>query len=102
MREIPRLNSHQNVQTLGYVRAGFCTRDMAEVTADIDTYANRAKDNVGLQMQGIFLDETVNLYSPDVKEFLDAIDVKIKSTDGIGGNRTVRIEQLLVHKICVR
>jgi hypothetical protein len=61
---------------------------------DIETYAARSSDDSfqGLQVQGIFIDETVNLYSPKVKQYLDGIDEKIKTNDGIGGDRIVRAQ----------
>lgn len=74
---------------VGYVRAMYCTRPSSDVSADVSTYAGGASAH-GLVMQGIFLDETVNLYSPEVKRYLAGIDTAIKSTDGFGGNRTVR------------
>lgn len=92
VREIPRLNTHPNVDILGYVRATYCTRPLADVFDDIDMYATWSLDDEhqGLGVQGIFVDETVNLYSTDAKQYLDEIDQKVKTTEGIGGDGTVR------------
>jgi hypothetical protein len=67
----------------------YCERPLADVSADVNAYAARSSAH-GLGMQGIFLDETVNTYSPEVKRYLAGIDTTVKRTDGLGGNRTVR------------
>jgi hypothetical protein len=91
-REIPRLNEYANVEVLGYVHATYCQRSVENVLRDIKTYGDRHKDEPlnGLQIQGIFVDETVNLYSPKVAQYLGRIDEEIKANDGIGGDRIVR------------
>lgn len=45
-------------------------------------------------MQGIFVDETTNIYSTDVKEYLDQIDDKVKMVDGIRGSRLASCRKL--------
>jgi hypothetical protein len=91
VREIPRLNAYDNVQVVGYVKATYCKRLLEDVCDDIQVYADRGKDrSSGLQVQGIFLDETTNLYSPPVKQYLDQIDDKVRGTDGIAGEKIVR------------
>jgi hypothetical protein len=92
VREIPRLNAFPNVQTVGYVHSTYCKRSSHDLIKDVETYAARSNDDSfqGLEVQGIFIDETVNLYSPKVKQYLDGIDEKIKANDGIGGDRLVR------------
>lgn len=59
---------------------------------DIKTYANRRGDDAfaTLEMQGIFVDETVNLYSPQTKQYLDNIDQSVKANEGFGAPRIVR------------
>jgi hypothetical protein len=91
VREIPRLNACDNVQVVGYVRATYCQRSIDDVFQDIKTYADRPKQECfsGLEVQGIFVDETVNLYSPKAKQYLERIDVEVKANDGIGGERIV-------------
>lgn len=91
VREIPRLNACPNVVTLGYVRVTYCNRPIEEVFQDIETYAERSENIVhsGLELQGIFVDETVNLYSDEAKQYLDRIDEKVKESSGIGGNKQV-------------
>lgn len=89
-REIPKLNAFTNVQTVGYVRSTYCNRPIDQVFQDIDTYAKRQIAGESGLFQGIFVDETVNVFSPDVKGYLDRVDSKIKGTDGISGKRIVR------------
>ncbi|KAH7069092.1 Spherulation-specific family 4 [Paraphoma chrysanthemicola] len=88
-REIPKLNAFTNVKTVGYVRSTYCNRPIDQVFQDIDTYATRkinGKDNL---FQGIFVDETVNIFSPEVKTYLDRVDSKIKGTQGLSGKRLI-------------
>lgn len=90
-REIPRLNAYANVSTVGYVRVNYCKRPIAEVGRDIGTYAGWAEDYArsGLAVQGIFFDETPNLYSATVATYLSAIDQSVKEMFGILGERLV-------------
>jgi hypothetical protein len=91
MREIARLNAYVNVQLVGYVHATYCQRSIENVLRDIKTYSDRPKKECrnGLEIQGIFVDETVNLYSAKAAEYLRKIDDEIKASDGIGGDRKV-------------
>lgn len=93
VREIPRLNSYPNVQLLGYVRATYCKRELCDIFEDVQTYAARGRDmNRGdLAMKGIFVDETVNLYSEEMKHYLDRIDGCVRGCEGIGGDKVVRL-----------
>lgn len=97
VRELPRLNACPNVTIVGYVFATYCQRSVDGVYEDIQAYAERSRQilHPGLQVQGIFVDETVNLYSEKWKEYLDAIDRIVKSSDGIAGNRIVCFEYLI-------
>ena len=71
-REIPRLNSHTNVQTLGYVATAYTKRDLTLVKHDIHTYSEwRSNYTVpGLGVQGIFFDETPSQYDDTSAYFL--------------------------------
>ncbi|KAH7398536.1 Spherulation-specific family 4 [Pyrenochaeta sp. MPI-SDFR-AT-0127] len=90
VREIPRLNAHTNVTLVGYVYATYCQRSADDVFLDIQTYAERGKGWLSvLGVQGIFVDETVNLYSEKMKGYLDAIDQQVKKSEGIVGNKIV-------------
>ncbi|KAH9882104.1 hypothetical protein J1614_001276 [Plenodomus biglobosus] len=91
VREISRLNAHRNVTLVGYVHASYCSRQLSSLLEDIETYASRCtgENGTGLGLQGIFVDETVNLYTIAAKEYLDEIDKKVQSLEGLGGNRMV-------------
>lgn len=90
-REIPRLNALPNVTTLGYVRATYCQRAHGDICSDICTYAERGRADAGLKVQGVFVDETVNLYSKEMKRYLDGIDQRVKREDAFGGEGLVRL-----------
>ncbi len=95
VREVPKLNAHANVQTVGYVRIDYCKKPLAEVYEDIEAYAGWAKakgekyEDSKLGVGGILLDETPNHYTPERAEYLDAVYQHIKATDGLQGNRLV-------------
>ncbi|KAF2268664.1 hypothetical protein CC78DRAFT_529675 [Lojkania enalia] len=93
IREIPRLNAQPNACTVGYVRTTYCRRPIQEVLRDIATYADWSKDFSinGLGVNGIFFDETPNVYSEEVKTYLDSITEAVKSDTGIRGERIVSI-----------
>jgi hypothetical protein len=95
VREIPKLNSYANVQTVGYIRTTYCKRPIEEVLADIGTYARWYQEEGvrGLGVSGIFFDETTNMYSEEIKEYLDAISLHVKETQGILGGRLVGIRE---------
>ncbi|KAH6862034.1 Spherulation-specific family 4 [Alternaria alternata] len=83
VREIARLNALPNVTTLGYVRVAYCRRPVQDVLEDIETYGRRAREDDRLRVEGIFVDETVNLYSEEAKKYLDAIDRRARTLIGV-------------------
>jgi hypothetical protein len=91
LREIPRLNAYDNVRIVGYVHATYCQRSIENVLKDIKMYADRPQKDCRdtLEVQGIFVDETVNLYSPKAAQYLRRIDDEVKANDGISGDRIV-------------
>jgi hypothetical protein len=93
VREIARLNSYANVDTLGYIAIRYCKKPLREVLEEIQTYATWAHDYVrtGLGVQGIFFDETPNLYSSEAAEYLTVLQSYIKGTPGILGKQLVRM-----------
>lgn len=96
-REVPKLNVHSNVITVGYVHIDYCKRNLTEVFRDLAKYAGWAKhptqSNLGLQ--GIFVDETPNLYSSSKASYLDAVSQYIKSSAGISGKRLVSLRMFI-------
>jgi hypothetical protein len=95
IREIPRLNALPNVTTLGYVRASYCRRPLQDVLGDIETYDRRGREDSRYRVDGIFLDETVNLYSEEAKRYLDNVDRRARDLMGIAGRELVSLEYLL-------
>lgn len=91
MREILRLNAQPNVRTLGYVRTTYCRRPISDVFADIETYSGWPKDtpHASLGVHGIFFDETPNLFSEEVKTYLDDITKRVKESPGISDGKIV-------------
>ncbi|KAH5152874.1 hypothetical protein HBH69_134320 [Parastagonospora nodorum] len=90
-REIPHLGSYSNVRIVGYVHSTYCNRPIEDVLKDVQTYADRALEDEKLQMQGIFVDETPNLYTPKTKQYLDTINSVAWKNARIGG------ERLMIH-----
>ncbi|KAK4984017.1 hypothetical protein LTR50_006856 [Elasticomyces elasticus] len=105
-RETARLNAYPNVTTLGYVRVDYCRRGLGSVVGDVGGYAKWAGvggggggleggggggsvegGGGGVFVRGIFVDETPNLYTPHVAAYLDALNVRIKNSAGILGER---------------
>ena len=77
VREIARLNALPNVKTLGYICATYCRRSLDAALDDIETYGARGRNDARQGVDGIFVDETVNLYSDQAKKWLDAVDRKV-------------------------
>jgi hypothetical protein len=91
IREIPRLKAYANVRLVAYVHATYCKRPIGDVFNDIAKYATWSHDEScpGLGVEGVFVDETLNLHSVEAKQYLDSIDEKVKATDGVEGDRIV-------------
>ena len=100
VREIPRLNAHGNVRTIGYVSTDYCKRPIDEVLADVDRYAAWSGDErfPELGVCGIFFNETPNVFSEAAKEYLDRVTKHVKDDDGIRGGRLVRCGNLLMKR----
>lgn len=89
VREIPRLNAFSNVRTVGYVRTAYCRRPIQEVFEDIEKYEKWPCESPlnGLFVDGIFFDETPNVYSKEAYDYLREITSRTKNDeDGIGKN----------------
>jgi hypothetical protein len=70
--EIPRLRSHPNIRSLGYVATHYADKPIEEVLAEIDIYARWPKiaNDTKMRVDGIFLDETPSTYDADEYEYL--------------------------------
>ena len=98
VREIPKLNAQPNVQTLGYVATTYCKRPISEVFDDVASYANWSSslEFPGLRVDGIFFDETPNVYSDEAKRYLNDITKRVKENTGIMRDRLVSLAYMQV------
>ncbi len=55
---VRRLNAAQNVNTIGYVRTNYSSRDIDLVIRDVATYSRWSDLDGTLAVSGIFFDET--------------------------------------------
>lgn len=99
LREIPKLNVYNNVNTVGYVRVDWCKRPLDDVFDEIDTYAGWSQENPQLGMNGILLDETPNHYTKARFEYLDVVNRHIRTVEGISGERLVCSFQFTISAI---
>lgn len=90
-QELPKLNSYNNVRTVGYVSTQWAKRDMQSVLKDIRTYSGWASNStfLGLGLQGIFLDETPAIYNADSVKYLDTVASAIRFQPGFGNSPLV-------------
>jgi hypothetical protein len=92
IREVPKLNSYQNVVTVGYVRVGWCNRSFEETRRDIELYAGWSDEKHGidnLHVKGIYLDESPNHVSEHASTYLDSLHDLIRGNEGLLGDRMV-------------
>jgi hypothetical protein len=92
-REIALLNNYTNVTTIGYVRVDYCKRPLQEALDDVTKYGGWAShyDQTKLGVEGIFVDESPNLYAQEHVEYLDSLTAHIKNVTGLLGDRIVGI-----------
>ncbi|KAH8883159.1 spherulin 4-like cell surface protein [Thozetella sp. PMI_491] len=83
------LSSYTNVQMLGYVRTGYATRNISDVTNEVAIYSGWASNSSSLAMSGIFLDEAPHQYTPDAVSFMKKVDQVVKNSPGLRGTRTI-------------
>lgn len=88
---IKKLNSYDNVQTVGYVRTGYATRNITEVIDDVMTYAGWSSNSSDIAMSGIFFDEAVHEYDAAAVDYMRTIDEEVKNSTGLVGDRMVSL-----------
>lgn len=87
--EIPRLSVYPNVRLLGYVHTTYTTRSLDLVLRDVETYADwRRSSNIpGLEVAGIFVDETPWKHDEKAVQYLAELNRSVKeSVGGFGSN----------------
>lgn len=92
-REVPKLTASPNVTTIGYVRIDYCRKPLHDACEEIDRFAGwvtkHGSDVPGLEMHGIYLDETPNHFSAGRKYYLEALHKHIKTTEAFLEQRLV-------------
>jgi hypothetical protein len=90
-REIPRLNAHANVRTVGYVSTNWAKRDVLLALEDVSIYSKWSENTTatGIGMHGIFLDETPTEYNDASAQYYEAIASAIRSGSGLGAKPLV-------------
>ena len=78
IREITKLNSYKNVQSIGYVAITYGKRPLDTVTEDISHYAQWANGDQGLIIQGIFVDEVPNIADEHNVNYIQSVEQAIK------------------------
>lgn len=86
---IAKLNNYANVQTVGYVRTGYTTRDIETVISEVETYAGWGSISSSYTIHGIFFDEAPYEYNADAVAYMNTIDAFVKSSTGLKGAKTV-------------
>lgn len=91
VRELPKLNRHPNVVTVGYMKIDYCKRPIGEAISEINTYAGWGgrPDVPNLDVGGIYIDETPNHFSPERAEYLEVLQRHIKRHSGFTGDKLV-------------
>ncbi|CAD6500014.1 BgTH12-04119 [Blumeria graminis f. sp. triticale] len=93
VREISKLNCHNNVWTVGYVSTSWTNRQLELALRDVGLYSGWAEDvaRPGLHVKGIFLDETPALYSDKSARYLETLASTIRSTGNFGKKPLVKL-----------
>ncbi|GIK06573.1 hypothetical protein Aspvir_002223 [Aspergillus viridinutans] len=88
---VPRLTAYRNALVIGYVRTGKGTRDIADVTKEINTYAGwpSASGNSSFAVHGIFLDEAPSKYDAAAVTYYKQLASVIRGSKGLGPNNLV-------------
>jgi hypothetical protein len=91
LTEVPKLNTYDNVRTIGYVKTGYATNDLNLVLSQIHTYATWASkgNDPKLGIDGIFFDETPNAYDSTQYEYLKTISQAVKNDAGFASDKLV-------------
>ena len=78
------------MQTIGYVRTGYGTRNISTVISEVNTYAGWNSKSPELAMHGIFFDESPHEYVAESVPFMKTVNEVVKNnTAGLQGNKTV-------------
>lgn len=87
--QILKLNNYTNADTVGYVKTGYATQNIAYVAEEVATYAGWGTQNNSLAMHGIFFDEAPHEYSADAVSYMQTVNQVVKNST-LQGAKTVR------------
>lgn len=82
IREIKRLNSFDNVRSIGYIAIGYAKRDPDAVKNEIECYEKWADG--GLNIQGIFVDETPSFANDYTANYVQEIEETVRESAMLG------------------
>ncbi|KAF2006596.1 hypothetical protein P154DRAFT_421660 [Amniculicola lignicola CBS 123094] len=80
---IERLNSLENVRTIGYVATTWCAKNMSSALDEVALYAGWASKAPSLAMSGIFFDETPTHYTTEYASYLQTLSEAVRSSPGL-------------------
>ena len=80
---IQQLNTYPNVLMIGYVHVSYTQRAIADVNADVQSYANWA--TLGMGMDGIFFDEAPDQADPTSLAYMKNVTDSSRLTLGASG-----------------
>ena len=92
---LEQLHTYPNVETVGYVRTGYASRDIKDVISEVSVYAEWGSKSDALAMHGIFFDESPHEYSAAAVEFMHGANSAVKNATGLQGDRTVKRRNFL-------
>ena len=84
-REITKLNTYDNIRTLGYVATTWAGKDVSAVRSEIAVYEGWAAQNKNLTIHGIFFDETPTQYTPENMRYLRDVTRAVRTAKGLAG-----------------
>ena len=87
---IEQLKSASKVQTIGYVRTGYATRNISSVLEDVAIYSRWPQIADSLAVNGIFFDEAPSEYTSEAVDYMKRINRAVKDASGILEPKMVR------------
>jgi len=86
MDALPYLTENSNVIMVGYVDTNLATRNITDVTNEIESYGSLTGN---LTFDGIFFDRTPTIFSNDTLNYLNQINDFVRQYPGFGGTNFV-------------
>lgn len=79
--EIPKLRAYPNIRTLGYVATHYAEKEIEDVLAEVNVYANwpTVTNNTKMRVDGIFFDEIPSTYEAEQYQYLKRANQAVKN-----------------------